>query len=120
MIENKYLNITLKINGTGYQSIFYPSFITKYRPNCIYINGIQNYTITHIYYFNELNNIVNAILDNPIDSCNNTFRDCSNIIEIDLSNFDSSNVTSMGWMFYNCWKLSSLIYLILILQKLHI
>ena len=38
----------------------------------------------------------------------NLFKDCSNIIEIDLSNFDSLQVVNMGYMFYGCSNLTFL------------
>ena len=87
-IENKFSNITLIIKGIGFSNIFYYEYINNNnRPNFIYINGNQNITITHNYYFTEINNTVNLIWNNPIDNCGNMFRECSNIIEIDLSNF---------------------------------
>ena len=33
------------------------------------------------------------------------FYELQNIIEIDLSNFDASEVNDMQWMFYNCENL---------------
>ena len=57
---------------------------------------------------NETENIIKLVWYNQIDSCNGMFYECSNITEIDLSHFDSSNVTEMVFMFGNC---SSLQYL---------
>ena len=45
---------------------------------------------------------------NKIDSLNGFFEGCSNIISLDLSNFDSSNVTSMKNMFAGCDKLKEI------------
>ena len=36
------------------------------------------------------------------------FRDCNNLTELDLSSFNTSNVTNMREMFYNCQSLTSL------------
>ncbi|PHU38057.1 InlB B-repeat-containing protein, partial [Agathobacter ruminis] len=36
------------------------------------------------------------------------FWDCSNLTKLDLSSFDTSNVTDMSYMFYNCSKLVDL------------
>ena len=36
------------------------------------------------------------------------FYDCSSISNLDLSNFNTKNVTSMGYMFYGCSSISSL------------
>ena len=109
MIDFQFSNITLKIRGPGFRKILYSSFINNNnRPNIIYINGNQNITITHSYYFNEINNTVNIIWNNSIDNCGNMFKECSDIIEIDLSNFDTSNVKNMSYMFYGCSILTSL------------
>ena len=36
------------------------------------------------------------------------FRDCEKLSELDVSHFDTSNVTSMGAMFYHCYRLIKL------------
>jgi len=103
-------NITLKIQGPGFSNILGPSnqFSSSHYPNIIYINGNPNYTITNRYYFNEMNNIVNLIWNNSIDNCQYMFDGCSNITEIDLSNFDASKVINMYTMFHKCSQLTSL------------
>ena len=37
-----------------------------------------------------------------------TFQGCQSLTSLDLSNFDTSQVTSMSFMFYNCSKILSL------------
>ena len=108
MIEYKFSNITLKIQGPGFSNILSRDFNEYDYPDIIYINGNQNFTITNRYYFNEENNTVNLIWNKSIDNCEYMFRQCSNITEIDLSNFDASNVQTMYLMFDGCSKLSSL------------
>ena len=39
---------------------------------------------------------------------NGMFANCRSLVSLDLSNFDTSNVTDMGQMFYNCSSLTSL------------
>ena len=34
------------------------------------------------------------------------FSGCTSLINIDLSNFNTNNVTNMSWMFYGCKKLN--------------
>ena len=36
------------------------------------------------------------------------FYNCSSLVNLDLSNFDTSSLTTMGCMFRNCSKLTSL------------
>ena len=111
LFESKFSNITLKIKGIGNKNILGTNtnnFNKNYYPNLIYINGKQNFTITNKYYFDKDDNYIDLIWNNTIDSCYFMFYKCSDIIEIDLSNFDSSNVSTMGYMFYGCSQLSSL------------
>ena len=64
-----------------------------------------------IYNFSETENNINnikLIWDNPPISTKNLFYDCKNIIEIDLSNFNSSCVFSTDQMFFGCSSLISL------------
>lgn len=41
-------------------------------------------------------------------SCHAMFRDCSNLTQVDLSDFDTSNVTDMCFMFHNCERLKGI------------
>ena len=110
-IESNFSNITLKVNGIGDKYIldYYGNkFPRKNYPNIIYINGENKTTITNHYYFNQTDNFVQLIWYNNIDNCYCMFYYCSDITEIDLSNFDTSNVTSMNGMFQGCSLLSSL------------
>ena len=106
IIEYKFSNITLKIKGPGFSDILYSSFNNL--PDIIYINGNPNSTRTNRYYFKETINTVNLIWNSPINNCSNMFRGCSNTTEIDLSNFNTSSVTYMGFMFSGCSQLNSL------------
>ena len=36
------------------------------------------------------------------------FAYCDSLISLDLSSFNTQNVTNMSWMFYNCYSLISL------------
>ena len=71
------------------------------------INGnIQD--ISNEYYFNETDNFIKLIWYNNISNCNYMFSECKKIVEINLSNCDSSHVTSMESMFQACSSLTSL------------
>ena len=62
--------------------------------------------ITNIIKSNEINTLT-IILKTKLKTCRNMFKDLSNIISIDVSNFDTS-VIDMGYMFYNWSSLISL------------
>ena len=104
--------ITLKIKGIG------DSYILGNETNYtftgfknlkeVYINGLKQNTIDYLYYFNQSDNLVELIWDDDINSCEFMFRKCSNITEINLSNFNTSHVTAMNNMFAFCSSLISL------------
>ena len=74
--------------------------------NEVLINEIRQERKSIKYLFNRTNNFVELIWDNDITICVNMFNGCTNITEIDLSNFDASNVNNMGVMFANCSSLT--------------
>ena len=53
-------------------------------------------------------NNVTLIFDKEITSCANMFSNIKNLLEIDLSNFDSSKVINMEKMFYGCVNLTKI------------
>ena len=103
-------NITLRINGIGYNKIFGSKdhFYSQYYPNEVYINGKKQDKVNYTYYFNDTDNYVQLKWNLTITNCNYMFEGCHNITEIDLSNFDSSQVSSMSYMFENCRSLKLL------------
>ena len=104
--------ITLKIKGIGDSYILGNetdyNFTGFKNLKEVYINGLKQNTIDYLYYFNQSDNLVELIWDDDINSCVFMFRKCSNITEIDLSNFNTSHVTSMNNMFAFCSSLISL------------
>ena len=104
--------ITLKIKGIGDSYILEndtnSKFTGLYYLKEVKINGIKQNKIEYKYYFNLEDNIVELIWDDNINNCNNLFRKCSNITEINLSDFNTSKVTSMSSMFYGCSSLTSI------------
>ena len=91
VIEYKSYNITLKIKGIGIKQIFSSDsfFQSKYYPNEIYINGYNQSNVTHSYYLNQIDNIIELVWYNLIDDCQQMFQYCYDITEIDLSNFNT-------------------------------
>ena len=51
---------------------------------------------------------INIIFKNPLMDINYMFNECNKLLSIDLSNFNTNNVTNMSYMFYNCSSLTSL------------
>ena len=109
-INIQFSNITLKIKGTGNKNVFsnISDFTKDYYPNFVYINGNKQETVNHSYYLNQTDNVIELIWNNTIDNCKNIFSRCSDIIEIDLSDFDTSECTFMFDMFSYCPSITSL------------
>ena len=102
--------ITLKIEGNGTKNVFSSSEYYKaiYYPDEVYINGNKENMVNPRYYLNQSNNIVELIWNRNINNCGDMFYYCYDITEIDLSNFNSSQVTYMSSMFHRCSSLTSI------------
>ena len=108
-IELKYSNITLKVNGIGDKKVFNTILVDRYYyPSEIYINGKNQNEVNPSYNLNQTDNIVNLIWNNDIDSTFSLFYSCPDITEIDLSNFNSSQLKNTAAMFSGCSSLVSI------------
>ena len=107
----KNTKISLKIKGVGESIILDVDFDKKYYPNEVYINGNKQNKISNTYFFNRTDNFVELIWDDYLKNCEYMFYECNKITEIDLSNFNTSNITSMLGIFSGCLSLTS-VYLI--------
>ena len=105
-------NITVKIKGEGEQKIIYGGWSDIcYRltnpPDEIYINDKKQTTLDYKYNFTLQENNITFVWNNKLTTCHCLFFECSNIVEVDLSKFDSSSVRSMNSMFDSCTSLTS-------------
>ena len=102
--------ITLKINSIGNIKVYYESGCgsSPPLPDYIYINEINQSEIKPRYQLNKTENSIKLIWKNNIDTATCMFRSCSKINEIDLSNFETSQITDMISMFYGCSSLKSI------------
>jgi surface protein len=69
------------------------------------MNGVE---ITPTYKPDYLNNPVKYVMKNTFNNCYYMFDGCSSLTSLDLSLFDTSNVTDMSYMFRYCSLLTSL------------
>ena len=130
--------ISLQIKGIGNKAIL-GNKTTNYFNNMkylkeVWINGDKQNEISKRYDFHQSENYVDLIWDENIEDCTNMFYDCSDITEInlsqfkiplvkslrdmfsycsslvliDLSNFDTSSINSMEGTFSWCYALTSL------------
>ena len=95
--------INLIISSKGNQPILNNIFHNE--PTSVKINNILNDSCKRECFFqNDLNNVT-LIFDYEITTTANMFAGLTNIIEVDLSNFNSSKVTNMNSMFKGCSNL---------------
>ena len=78
------------------------------KPNEIYINGKNQSIIQPFYQFYEEENYVKLVWKVPVTDCGGIFCNCGHILELNLSHFNSSQVTNMKKMFQDCHLLTSI------------
>ena len=104
-------SIKLKIENSGYHVIYsngtYQDCQPVIIPDEIYINGVNQSEINNEYNFENNNSEITLIWYNPLESTNCMFRDCTTITEVDLSNFDDSQLCHMQFMFQDCHSLKN-------------
>ena len=104
--------ISLKINGTGEIRIFgngkFNNFTGIDHLKEVKINGNIQDEISNKYFFNQTDNFVELIFDDNLNSCEHMFDQCTKMTEINLTYFDTSQITNMNCMFWNCSSLTSL------------
>ena len=114
--SNDFLSeINITINGIGKQKILSNSgpFSCSYSnqsfnslPNQTLVNGIlQNNSDGYVYNLVYQTNIITMRWNYQITNCFAMFDGLNNIISIDLSNFDTSQVENFDCMFVNCISL---------------
>ena len=92
--------ISLKVLSSGSQEIISSYYTINLN---VYING-ELTTVDSNNKVNILDNndILTLQWDISLSNCDNMFSGLSNIIEIDLTEFDSSGITSMKSFLENC------------------
>ena len=113
IVPLKFSSITIKIKGKDEQNIIYGNWssvcIRRTRaPDEIYINSVKQDEVDYKYNFIEEQeiNIVELIWNNDLTTCHCMFFECSSIIEVDLSEFNSDKITCLNSMFDSCTSLN--------------
>jgi surface protein len=103
-------SITQRILNCGNKNFHFKDDIFTYPEKIRINNGIkENYNNDDTYNLAEEENIVEYFWEDVIiTNCAMMFYKCENIIEIDFSNFNTSNVNSTRQMFFGCINLKSL------------
>ena len=100
--------IILKINGNGTQQIINNNYNIDNSPK-IYVNDVfQEGAIKQVTKLQYESSIIKIELSSLLTSCTAMFSGLNNILEVDLSNFDASQVEDMGDMFSGCQSLKNM------------
>ena len=90
--SNYFSEIKLIIQGFGHLKLLKESF--KYEPSEVFVNNKKNDSCNKNCFINggNVRKLLNITLrfEKQIDSCESMFEGLTNIIEIDLSDFDAS------------------------------
>ena len=104
--------ITIKINQTGIQNIFNGEnecWRDKFDPpDKVIINNIEQNDILAQYDLQQTNNTIQLVWNDARENWGCLFKDCSNINEIDFSQFDFNQKIKGNSMFFGCSSLTSL------------
>ena len=104
--------ITMIMNGPGQKKIFGTDFnFGNGIEYTVIINDVQEPSLSDNGGYQlgkDENNNVTLIIQSPISSCANMFKNVKDLIEIDLSEFDSSSVADMNSMFFGCSNLKKI------------
>ena len=101
-------SITLKIKKKGKDIyVYYTKCVNKCSQmfDEIYINGKKENQIKNKYDFDEEDNIIKLIWTKKVESIECMFIGCSDITEVDLTNFDTSSQNTFAAMFQSCSSL---------------
>ena len=104
--------IFIKIIGSGTQNILNSDF--KFKPDRVYVQGNSTtYFIDDYNRITGLQNKENTIImkwDDNLQNCSYMFSGLNNIIEVDISKFDISEVRITNYMFSDCINLKNIIF----------
>ena len=102
-IYNYYSEIHLVIKGSGEQKLLNDYFNSI--PSEVYVNGIKKELCKKECNLEGQESNVTLRFENQLTSCSSMFNGLKDIIEIDLSDFDASQVKNMQAMLNDCSNL---------------
>ena len=106
-LKNQDSDIVLVVQGSGVQNLF-GSYYEGIYPSEVLVNGIKDDSCSNQCTLQGDTNIITLRFQTQIVSYEYMFYYLANIIEVDLSNFDASKVTTMYNMFCSCTNLKKI------------
>ena len=106
--KQNYIIATYNVTSTSSNTaILNPNFDTSQVKYMVIDDEIVKPTRSYKFSSNGLHDII-IHFNSSFKSCKYMFYYCSNLTSLDISNFDTSNVTDMSYMFQECGNLTSL------------
>ena len=103
-------NIEIKVNGKIIEFKYYYKFNKEGKHNIEY--SFKNNLSKTCYLFYKCNNLININVTNfntqNVTNMKSMFDGCSSLKNLDLSNFNTLNVTNMSCMFNGCTSLKNI------------
>ena len=99
--------VHLTIKGKGEQLLLSDDF-HRYNPSKVLVNGINKENCSLICNLEQDINNITLIFTDKFLSCKQMFYQLENIINVDLSEFDFSEVTDMSYMFASCYNIEKI------------
>ena len=103
-----YLVATYNVTNTTKATQLLGSLFTLSQISEMYVDDVLLDTNVASYTFDTEGEHTVKICAKCITNCNNMFRGCRSLTSLDVSNFNTSNVTDMSSMFYFCTNLTLL------------
>ena len=107
-LESEISEIHLIIQGSGYQYVIGQYY--ENNPSEIIVNGVSKCYNTKQCDLDQDSNSVTVKFNYDVTTCDIMFHESTNILEIDLSNFDNSKVSIMHMMFNGCSNLKKITF----------
>ena len=103
-------NIEIKINGEKFEFAYFNKFNKKGKNKIEYLFKNKLTKTNHMFF--GCKSLTNLNLSNfnseNVTNMSYMFSDCNSLTNLNLSNFNTQNVTNMSDMFYNCNSLTNL------------
>ena len=103
-------NSVIIINDIKYESkeYFVPKTVGIYHIKIFIKNNIQDCSFLFTFCRNIIDIDLSSFDTKNVINMRSMFEHCKSLKSIHLSSFDTKNVTDMGWMFYDCESLESI------------
>ena len=107
-LNSYYSEIDLVFQGSGVKTLFNNTFIKESFE--VLVNGDKNNSCLTTCNLEGTRNKITLVFLEQVKSCHSMFADLTDLIKVDLSRFDASQVTTMYWMFLRCTNLEKITF----------